>query len=99
MNQYLDVMEKVKRREIKLGNIPGELVIGIEKWYKGVSGESNNKEKAIEAFLFFFCHDNVDMYPISDFKKICIYLKDNYSIPEEKVIFALFEYRKLIGEI
>ena len=96
-NKYTCILEKIKRGESIDNLLSQPIVNGILTWYSNFCNECDIN-MAIELMYYFYVHENLDMYHVSEFQRECDYLERNFLLPRNKVLDAFQSFRALVNE-
>lgn len=96
-NEFTYMLERIKRGEFTDGFLSQPMVKDISIWYSNFcNGYDINR--AMELMYYFYIHENLDMYPVSEFQRQCDYLEQNFLLPRNKVLDAFQGFRDLVSE-
>lgn len=97
-NQFISIFEQMKKGE----TVDDELLLSIKKeiveWYCQYFDSCSSINVALALMYYFYIHENLDVYHVTEYQHQCAYLKENFSLSPDKVLNAMQSFRKMVYE-
>lgn len=95
--QFITLFDDISRgKPIDIGTLPPIITQNITEWYCQLFKNCESIDVALDLMYYFYLHDDIDVYHVTEFRRQCTYLEKAFSLPPERVLDAIITFRNLV---